>query len=315
MQPAYMRPPGGGYMPVCGIIAAEEHLQNTGRVVEGMEVIAFVGSSGSGKSHRAIGIAHQYNCQAIIDDGLLIKGTKILAGTSAKSEQNRVQAVKRAIFFEDSHAAEVREALAVSGLRRILILATSDRMIEKITKRLALPLPLKTVYITDIASKAEIKKAHEARLRYGKHIVPVPTVELKQHFSGFFANLPYNLFSKNKRKRRESRSIVRPAFSYYGTILISDYVIEDIIRLITDKMIAIAKVNYIHVRRRSDSKGIAVHVELILYYGVRVFEVSRLLQQKIRKKVEFMTGIQVQKVNVSIRSLEVDMNADRLVQN
>ena len=113
-----------------------------------MEVIAFVGPSGSGKSHRAIGVAHQYHCDAIIDDGLLIQGTKILGGTSAKSEQNRVQAVKRAIFYEDSHAAEVREALARSGIRRILIIATSDRMISKITARLVLPDPLKTIYIT-----------------------------------------------------------------------------------------------------------------------------------------------------------------------
>ena len=95
-----------------------------------MEVIAFVGPSGSGKSHRAIGVAHQYHCDAIIDDGLLIQGTKILGGTSAKSEQNRVQAVKRAIFYEDSHASEVREALARSGIRRILIIATSDRMLS-----------------------------------------------------------------------------------------------------------------------------------------------------------------------------------------
>ena len=174
-----------------------------------MEVIAFVGPSGSGKSHRAIGVAHQYHCDAIIDDGLLIQGSKILGGTSAKSEQNRVQAVKRAIFYEDSHASAVREALARSSIRRILIIATSDRMISKITARLVLPDPLKTIYITDIASKQEIKKAHESRLRYGKHIVPVPTVELKQHFSGFFANLPYNIFSKNKNERRESRSIVK----------------------------------------------------------------------------------------------------------
>ena len=51
-----------------------------------MKVVAFVGPSGTGKSHRAIGIAHKNNCDAIIDDGLLIKGTKILAGTSAKNE-------------------------------------------------------------------------------------------------------------------------------------------------------------------------------------------------------------------------------------
>ena len=270
-----------------------------------MEVIAFVGPSGSGKSHRAIGVAHQYHCDAIIDDGLLIQGTKILGGTSAKSEQNRVQAVKRAIFYEDSHASEVREAPARSGIRRILIIATSDRMIRKITARLVLPEPLKTIYITDIASKQEIKKAHESRLRYGKHIVPVPTVELKQHFGGFFANLPYNIFSKNKNVRQESRSIVRPAFSYYGAILISDYVVEDIITLIVQRMVGVAKIHYIHVRRRTDNKGLSVHVEVNLYYGVKVFEVSRLLQRKIKTRVESMTGMHVQRVNISVRSLEL----------
>ena len=277
-----------------------------------MEVIAFVGASGSGKSHRAIGVAHQYPCDAIIDDGLLIQGTKILGGTSAKSEQNRVQAVKRAIFYEDSHASEVREALARSSIRHILIIATSDRMIRKIIERLVLPEPLKTVYITDIATKQEIKKAHESRLRYGKHIVPVPTVELKQHFGGFFANLPYNIFSKNKNVRQESRSIVRPAFSYYGAILISDYVIEDIINIIVKRMIGVARIHYIHVRRRTDNKGLSVHVEVNLYYGVKVFEVSRLLQKKIKTRAESMTGMHVQRVNISVRSLELQENSPRL---
>ena len=66
-----------------------------------VEVIAFVGPSGTGKSHRAIGVAFDNKCDAIIDDGLLIKGTRILAGTSAKNEENRIQAVKRAIFTDD----------------------------------------------------------------------------------------------------------------------------------------------------------------------------------------------------------------------
>ena len=64
-----------------------------------MKVVAFVGPSGTGKSFRAIGVAHDHHCDGIIDDGLLIEGTKILAGTSAKTEQNKVQAVKRAIFM------------------------------------------------------------------------------------------------------------------------------------------------------------------------------------------------------------------------
>ena len=164
-----------------------------------MEVVAFVGPSGTGKSHHAIGVAFDNKCDAIIDDGLLIKGTKILAGTSAKNEQNRIQAVKRAIFTEESHAKQVREALAKNDIKRLLIIATSDNMINKIVGRLQLNPPVKTVYINQIASKAEIKKARYSRLQEGKHIVPVPTVELKPHFTGYFADLPYNLFSSKRR--------------------------------------------------------------------------------------------------------------------
>ena len=81
-------------------------------------------------------------------------------------------------------------------------MATSDNMIEKIVKRLELPEPEKTVYIQQIASKQEIKKAKQApACSDGKHIVPVPTVELKPHFTGYFADLPYNLFSKPKEEK------------------------------------------------------------------------------------------------------------------
>ena len=89
-----------------------------------MEVVAFVGPSGTGKSHHAIGVAFDNRCDAIIDDGLLIKGTKILAGTSAKNEDNRIQAVKRAIFTDEGHAQAVREALATNNIHRLLIIAT-----------------------------------------------------------------------------------------------------------------------------------------------------------------------------------------------
>ena len=33
-----------------------------------MEVVAFVGSSGTGKSHRALVVAHENNIECIIDD-------------------------------------------------------------------------------------------------------------------------------------------------------------------------------------------------------------------------------------------------------
>lgn len=270
-----------------------------------MEVVAFVGPSGTGKSHRAIGVAFDNRCEGIIDDGLLIKGTKILAGTSAKNEDNRIQAVKRAIFTDDEHARVVREALAASGIKRLLIIATSDNMINKIVGRLQLDKPIKTVYINQIATKAEIKKARYSRLHDGKHIVPVPSVELKPHFTGYFADLPYNIFSKHRRQEKEAdRSIVRPAFSFYGKLLIADGAIEDIINIIGKKAAGVKKVTDIKVRRRSDnSKGIVIFVEVVLYYGEKIFVLTKQLQAKIKKKVEYMTAMQVKNVNVSIRSL------------
>lgn len=270
-----------------------------------MEVVAFVGPSGTGKSHRAIGVAFDNKCDAIIDDGLLIKGTKILAGTSAKNEDNRIQAVKRAIFTDDEHAKVVREALAQSNIKRLLIIATSDNMINKIIGRLGLDKPVKTVYISQIATKAEIKKARYSRLHDGKHIVPVPSVELKPHFTGYFADLPYNIFSKHRRQEKNAdRSIVRPAFSFYGKLLIADSAIEDIIKIIATKMDGVERITDLRVRRRSDnSKGIVIYVEVVLYYGEKLFVVTRQLQAKIKKKVEYMTAMQVKNVNVSIRSL------------
>ncbi len=276
-----------------------------------VEVVAFVGPSGTGKSTRAIRVAFDNKCEAIIDDGILIKGTQILAGSSAKNEDNRIQAVKRAIFIDDGHAAEVRQALRDNNIRRLLIIGTSDNMIKKITARLELNAPAKTIYIQQVASKAEIKRARYARLHEGKHIIPVPTVELKPHFIGYFANLPYNLFSSQRRHDKGAdRSIVRPVFSFYGKLLIADTAIEDIIRICAAKMGCVDKVTSIRVRRRSDSsRGIIIAIEIILRYGVQIMVVTRQLQNKIKSRIEYMTAMEVKNINISIRSLSLPGNA------
>ena len=50
-----------------------------------MKVYAFVGVSGSGKSHHAQNVAFENGIDYIIDDALLINGTKVVAGKSAKT--------------------------------------------------------------------------------------------------------------------------------------------------------------------------------------------------------------------------------------
>ena len=272
-----------------------------------MEVVAFVGPSGTGKSHRALAVAHDNKSEAIIDDGLLIKGTKILAGSSAKSEQNRIQAVKRAIFSDQEHVDEVKKAIVEAKIERLLVIGTSENMALKICLRLGLPKRPKFVNIQDIASKHKINRARQIRLKEGKHIVPVPTVELKPHLSGILVDLPHHLFSRKKKIRvSDEKSIVRPSFSYYGKLAISDYVVIDIVNIIVRKIRGIDRVPNIKVRRPSDPvKGMTIYIDLVLFYGANIFEVVSALQHKVKEKVEMMTAMRVKEVNVDVKSLSV----------
>ena len=281
-----------------------------------MEVIALVGPSGTGKSHRALLVAHNNQADAIIDDGLLIKNGKIIAGKSAKREQNKVLAVKRAIFVLPGHAEEVRKAIEETKPVRILILGTSENMASKIAKALKLPEVSRFVHIEDIATQSEMDKARFHRLREGKHIIPVPTIELKQHFSGYLVD-PINSLLKKRREdgRRHlgEKSIVRPVFSYYGKLIIDDWAIKAIVRkLLVDgeNVTKVADVRIEHVYKGDgevgfESAGIVIGCDVVISYGTHIPTLVQKLQTQVRKDVEYMTGMVVKKVNITIKALFV----------
>ena len=282
-----------------------------------MEVIALVGPSGTGKSHRALLVAHNNQADAIIDDGLLIKNGKIIAGKSAKREQNKVLAVKRAIFVLPGHADEVRKAIEETKPVRILILGTSENMARKIAKALKLPDVSRFVHIEDIATQSEMDKARFHRLREGKHIIPVPTIELKPHFSGYLVD-PINSLLKKRRedgRRRHlgEKSIVRPVFSYYGKLIIDDWAIKAIVRkLLVDgeNVTKVADVRVEHVYKGDgevgfESAGIIVGCDVVISYGKHIPTLVQRLQNQVRKDVEYMTGMVVKKVNITIKALFV----------
>ena len=275
-----------------------------------MEVLALVGPSGTGKSHRALVVAHDYNVDAIIDDGILIMGTKIIAGKSAKREASRIQAVRRAIFMEDEHAMEVHQALLKVQPNRLLLLGTSENMVHKIAKALKVPAISKIIRIEAIASQAEIEKAQHCRLKEGKHIIPVPTIELKPHFSGYLID-PLDIFfkrSKNTRRKLGEKSIVRPIFSYYGKLIISDDAISAIVNKVAIDN-GIAKTKHVRIRRDTEhnsEKGIDIKLDVILYYGEPFNELVYNTQEKIRTAIEYMTGMNVKKVDILVKSFIFD---------
>ena len=90
-----------------------------------MRAFALIGKTGTGKSFHALDISQENKIDAIIDDGLLIFESKILAGRSAKHEKTRVASVKRAIFDDLDHALSVRNALRDNPIDSVLIIGTS----------------------------------------------------------------------------------------------------------------------------------------------------------------------------------------------
>ena len=105
------------------------------------------GPSGTGKSYRAQMVANENKISYIIDDGFLINENDVIAGTSAKKAPTKVETVKKAIFVNEEDRNEMKKAIKKYKPESILILGTSDGMIDKISENLDLPKPCKRIYI------------------------------------------------------------------------------------------------------------------------------------------------------------------------
>lgn len=279
-----------------------------------MDVIALVGPSGTGKSHRALWVAQQNGADAIIDDGILIKDGKVIGGTSAKKEKNRIMAVRRAIFVLPGHASDVRHAIMESQPRRILLLGTSENMVQKIAKALHIGPVSRIIRIEDIASKKDMELAQYHRLKRGEHIIPVPTIELKPHFSGYLIDPIKSFFktSSAKRRRLGERSIVRPVFSYYGKLVIDDSVIKSIVHIVAAKIEEVYRVGSTHVKHivnGDDDLGIMVSLEVVFAYGHTIAETMVTLRRRLQAEIERMTGMVVHEVDILVKSIHVDRAA------
>ena len=128
-------------------------------LLDNIKVYAFVGPSGTGKSYRAQMVASEKGINFIIDDGLLIKDNEVVAGESAKKAPTKIATVKHALFLEEEEKTAVEKALKKYKPSKILILGTSDGMVQKIASNLGLPEISETIYITDVATEEEMQTA------------------------------------------------------------------------------------------------------------------------------------------------------------
>lgn len=268
-----------------------------------MRTLALVGKSGTGKSHKAQLIAKENEINFIIDDGLLIHGSRVLAGYSAKRETTRLGAIRRAIFQDPCHADEVKDKLAEMKVDSLLILGTSDAMIKAVCKTLSIPLPESIIRIEDISSQLEINTAKMIRKAAGKHVIPVPALEIKKDFSGFFLD-PLRIFRNRKGKPSElleEKSVVRPTYSYMGRYTINDTAVSQIALYTARQVPGIGSGGRVFIENYTS--GVILKLELTVKYGIPLQPVLEKVQKEVAQVIEHMTAINVLKVNILAKNI------------
>lgn len=264
---------------------------------------AFVGPSGTGKSYRAQMVANKYNIRYIIDDGILIKDSDIVAGSSAKKAATKVETVKKALFIHEEQRKEMVKALKRLHPESILILGTSDEMVKKIAANLKLPEIKQIIYINDVASDEEIEDARRSRIYEGKHVIPVPTFEIKKDFSGYLLD-PLQIFkSKGKGEKPyiSEKSIIRPTFSYMGNFTISDIVFKQLVEYLANKQEEVTRV--LKTRVTNSDEGAVIYMEVEVIYGCNVMQTLKDFKQKAIREIENWTAMNVAKMDVIAKSI------------
>jgi uncharacterized alkaline shock family protein YloU len=274
-----------------------------------VRVVAFIGSSGTGKSHRALWVARENHIDYVIDDGLLIHDNGIVAGHSAKKAPTKIGSVKAALFQEPNQTEEMKAAFKKYNPKSILILGTSEGMVEKITSNLGIGPIEERIYIQDVASSYEIEQAKNTRIKQGKHVIPVPAMELKKQFSGYFLD-PMQLFRKKGKgdfQHIGEKSVVRPTFSYFGKFIISDYAIFQVVQHILSKFQEIEKITRFFTN--TTSEGLFIDMDIVMVYGFPLRDALKRAQDNISTELDRFAGLNVKSIVIQVKSLTVKPQA------
>lgn len=274
-----------------------------GGILDSIEILALVGPAGTGKSHRALVLAHEKKAELIIDDGLLIKGSRILAGRSAKSESLMITATRRALFMDPEHAREVREKLEDEAPKRLLILGISENMAYRIAENLGLQNPSEMIHIEQVATETEIMAARRLRMVDKKHAVPVVSVDVSRDSVGQLLD-SFTVFFRRRNDRRVlgENSVVRPRYSILGKISIADAVVKELATGAASAVPDVKKVLKVGVRMVGGS--VFLEVNVVLTYGEEWPPILKKVQNEVYQQITELTGLEVKAVNVVLKNIE-----------
>lgn len=276
--------------------------------LKGVTVYALVGKSGTGKSFRAKLLAEKIGIPYVIDDGLLIHGETILAGRSAKQEKLYISAIKTALFTDPKQQQKVIKIIQERKIKKILILGTSNSMVNRLAERLELPPISQIIKIEEIASQKDIEDAIKSRFEDGKHVIPVPAIEVKRDYAQILSDSIRIFFKGEKRQdgdkksRFFEKSIVQPDFQNgqksSGKVTISEAALTQMIFHCIDEYDDDVHVNKLKIK--IGRSGYSINLMIVVPYGKTLTSDLEKLRKYIQDTIQRYTGIVIEMLEISV---------------
>lgn len=276
-----------------------------------VRIYALVGKSGSGKSYRAQLLAQEYKIQLIIDDGLLIEGDEILAGKSAKLAEHFLGSLRIALFDNKEHRDELAKVLQKNKNKKILILGTSVKMVNKIAVRLQIPQPEKIIYIHEIARQDEIEAAQRSRIIEGKHVIPVSSFAVKKKYPQIFHDRITLMLKRTGSTRSEisepiEKSLVRPPYTKIEAVEISDEALKEFVTKSVEEFDSEIILKKIEIQNIVEKKSYAIELTINIPFDAQVSTKIEKLKKFITEKLEKYAAVSIEGIVVIIDKIIVN---------
>ncbi|QQE80646.1 isopentenyl transferase family protein [Alicyclobacillus sp. SO9] len=270
-----------------------------------MKIFALVGASGTGKSYVAEEVAKKTGSGLIIDDGVLISHGQMIAGYSGKLEKHAIKAVRRAIFMNKDHRADVMTALShYQGNDNLLVLGTSRKMILTICSNLELTEDINWLAIEDFVSSEELALASRLRM-YGMHAMPIAASQVQQskHY-WLLKQIQYRLEKLSPQGttgEERRRLIVNPVFSG-GGIYVHPRAIKDLVTCVVSEEQHPFRLRQTKVEFEP---SLTVKVNAAIELGTNIQRAAEALLSSLHRSLTANLGLPLIQVHLRVETISV----------
>ena len=141
-------------------------------------------------------------------------------------------------------------------------------------------------------------------------------MELKPHFKGFLIDPIKTMWRKRTLKKQNpdklgqigsegfERSVVRPAFSYYGRLTFADDVIIELVKNGLRKVSGVDQSSDINFKRSSKGQnGLEIDMSVVIQHGYPVRSLMQQVQKSVRNEIEYITGMSIERLSIKVKNI------------